>query len=75
MDGLDLVSKQPPARKGEERDSRRDKTEESAELRCFLLTAGVFNKLEQSGVLEEPLDPNENHFMKNILGRQICLLG
>lgn len=62
--GLDLVSKQPPMRKGEDRDSRGDERGESGELRSSLLAAGVFNQLELSGVREEPLDPHENHLMK-----------
>lgn len=63
-DGLDLVSKQPPMRKGEERHSRGDERGESGELRSSLLAAGVFNQLELNGVGEEPLDPDENHLMK-----------
>lgn len=73
MHVLYLVSKLQPMRKGEESDSRCDKTRVTAELRCSLLAAGVSNKLEQSGVREEWLDPNENHFGKNVLGLQICL--
>lgn len=63
-DGLDLVSKQPPMRKGEDGDSRGDERGESGELRCSPLAAGVSNQLELSGVREEPLDPDENHLMK-----------
>lgn len=74
MHKLYLVSQLPPVREGEESDSRCAKTRVTAELRCSPLAAGVFNKLEQSGVRQERLEPNESHFVKTILGRQICLL-
>ena len=69
-----LVSRLPPMRKGKERDCGCAKTEVTVELRCSLLAAGVFNKLEQSGVRKEQLDPKKNRFVENIFGLQICLL-
>lgn len=60
-------------RKQEKSDYKCDKTRVTVELRCSFLAAGLFNKLEQSGVSEERLEPN-NHFVNYVLGLQMCLL-
>lgn len=61
-------------RKQEESDYKCDKTRVTVDLRGSFLAAGLFNKLEQSGVSETRLDPNKNHFVNYVLGLQMCLL-